>query len=263
MAIPDIPSYDWILINSSAGKDSQAMLDYVVNLPEVDRKRVVVVHCDLGRVEWKGTRELAAEQAEHYGLRFVVVSRDRDLLSQIEFERHKFPDSGNRFCTSDQKTGQVAKLLTALSDEVHAQGVSRPVRILNCLGLRAQESIGRAKKLPFEVEKKPTGKGTVKHVDRWLPIFTWTEDQVWERIRQSGVRYHWAYDKGMERLSCCFCVFAKRADLLIAAKYNPELAQEYADLEARIGFQFKGKPGSKDGISMAEIVAASKRAVSA
>jgi predicted phosphoadenosine phosphosulfate sulfurtransferase len=31
---PDLTSYDWLVINSSAGKDSQAMLDFVVSLAD-------------------------------------------------------------------------------------------------------------------------------------------------------------------------------------------------------------------------------------
>ena len=55
--------YDLILVNSSAGKDSQAMLSRLVSLAlvqGVSLDRFCVVHADLGRVEWKGTREEAA-----------------------------------------------------------------------------------------------------------------------------------------------------------------------------------------------------------
>ena len=56
---------------------------------------------------------------------------------------------------------------------------------------------------------------------------------MWDRIHTSGVRYHNAYDKGMERLSCCFCVLASRKDLTIAARHNPDLAAEYVAVEDR------------------------------
>jgi hypothetical protein len=35
LMVPDLTAYDWIVINSSAGKDSQAMLDYVVEQADV------------------------------------------------------------------------------------------------------------------------------------------------------------------------------------------------------------------------------------
>lgn len=257
---PDLSSYDCILVNSSAGKDSQAMLDYLVSLADsqgVSRDRFVVVHCDLGRVEWTGTLELAQEQAEHYGLRFEVVRRDLgDLLTQVE-QRHEanlakgrdiapWPSSTTRWCTSDQKTSQVLKLITSLTKELAVTG--RKVRILNCLGIRAQESAARAKKASFE--KDPKACNGKRDVDRWLPIFDWSEEQVWDRIHASGVRYHEAYEVGMERLSCCFCVLASRKDLTIAAKHNPELAQEYLAVEVRVGKRFT------NDLSMADIIAA-------
>lgn len=243
---PNLASYDIILVNTSAGKDSQASLDVVV---ECARQagvldRLVAVHCDLGRVEWAGTRELAEEQARSYGVRFEVVSRPQgDLLAQIE-ARGMFPSSTTRYCTSDQKTGQVATLMTKLVKEL---GLNRPVRILNCLGIRAEESPARAKKVAFGPEKRASnGRRTV---DRWLPIFTWSEAQVWARIAEAGTRIHWAYEAGMTRLSCCFCVLASEASLVRAAQLNPELAQEYLAVEVRINHRFR------NDLSMSDIIA--------
>ena len=246
----DLAAADIILVNSSAGKDSQAMLDYLVELCRtqgVSLSKMVVVHCDLGRVEWKGTRELAERQARHYGLRFEVVARDRDLLHQIEHERKNFPSNTARFCTSDQKTAQVGKLITRLTDEL---GLNRPARILNCLGIRAAESTARAKKEPVSVEAKTTNGKRI--VTRWLPIFTWSLTQVWDRIRASGVEHHPAYDLGMSRLSCCFCVLASKKDLRIAAEHNPELYQEYLAVEQRIGKTFSSS--KKQPLSLRVIV---------
>src|SRR4051812_11013900 len=118
--MPDLTSYDWILLNSSGGKDSQAMLDSVYrqcSAVGVPLERLVVVHCDLGRVEWEGTRSLAARQAAHYGIRFEVVSRPQgDLLTHVEL-RGKWPSSTARYCTSDHKRGQVRTLMTRLAKE--------------------------------------------------------------------------------------------------------------------------------------------------
>ena len=238
----DLTSYDVVLVNSSAGKDSQAMLDYLVELADaqgVSRRRLVVVHADLGRVEWAGTRELAERQARHYGLRFEVVRREQDLLDQVE-ARGLWPSSTARYCTSDHKRDQVAKLLTRLAAEATNPGgraFGRQARILNCQGIRAQESPERAKRAPFGVDKRASNGR--RHVDLWLPIFAWSVEQVWARIKASGVESHQAYALGMSRLSCCFCVFASRRDLETAAQHNPDLFQAYCDVEARIGHTFR------------------------
>jgi 3'-phosphoadenosine 5'-phosphosulfate sulfotransferase (PAPS reductase)/FAD synthetase len=236
---PDLTSYHWIVINSSAGKDSQAMLDYVVQECDragVPRSSLIVAHADLGRVEWPGTSALAEEQARHYGLAFQAVRRSQgDLLEHIE-QRGMFPSPTARFCTSDHKRDQVARILTRLTAKTRFTG-SRTVRILNCLGLRAEESPARARRKSFDrVARTSNGR---RAVDVWLPIHSWTTAQVWDRIRASGVRHHPAYDVGMPRLSCCFCIFSPRAALLLAGKHNPELLAEYVAVAQRIGHKFR------------------------
>lgn len=242
----DLTHYDWILINSSAGKDSQVMLDLVVGLAREAgvADRIVVVHCDLGRVEWEGTRELAARQAAHYGCRFEIVSRPQgDLLTHIE-QRGMWPSSTARYCTSDHKRGQVRTLMTRLVGEWRSStGERRACRILNCMGMRAQESPARAKLVEFaRDEKASNGKRTV---DVWLPIHGWTVDEVWARIRASGVEHHRAYDLGMGRLSCAFCIFAPEAALMIAGEHNRALLDEYVAVEDRIGHAFRGSKTKK------------------
>jgi 3'-phosphoadenosine 5'-phosphosulfate sulfotransferase (PAPS reductase)/FAD synthetase len=247
--IPNLHSYDRILVNSSAGKDSQTALAETVRRADAagyPRARIVVVHCDLGRVEWEGTRELAELQASHYGLRFEVVKRDRDLLHQLEHERKMWPDMARRWCTSDQKTAQVRKLITTLAGEIRAEHGRQP-RILNVLGIRAAESPKRAKMAEFELDSAASSGR--RHVDRWLPIFHWTTDQVWNDIRATGIPHHRAYDLGMPRLSCVMCVFASREALLIGVRHNPELAAEYARIEVSIGHRFR------QNLSIAELVA--------
>jgi 3'-phosphoadenosine 5'-phosphosulfate sulfotransferase (PAPS reductase)/FAD synthetase len=261
---PDLGDYDVVLVNSSAGKDSQAMLTHLVERADaesISRDRIVVVHADLGRVEWEGTRELAETQAAAYGLRFVTVRRLEDLLDQV-VSRHltlrakgdtttpAWPSSQARYCTSDQKTAQVAKFMTQLAADHRAAHPDRPIRILNCLGIRAEESPARAKKVPFGPDGAASN--SRRTVDRWLPIFDWTTEQVWDTIRRSGLPHHPAYDAGMPRLSCMFCVLAGRKELVLSARLNPAMAQEYLAVEELVGHTFKAD------LSMAEIVAAAE-----
>jgi 3'-phosphoadenosine 5'-phosphosulfate sulfotransferase (PAPS reductase)/FAD synthetase len=266
----DLSSYDVICVSSSAGKDSQAMLDYVVELADKAgvRDRIVVVHADLGRVEWQGTKEFAEEQANHYGVRFEVVSRigsvsdgrskdgnalyaagevRGDLLDQVEHRAAQLKAQGkdspawmssaSRYCTADHKRGPIGTVFTKLADEWKKAnpGAGRACRTLDCQGLRAAESPRRAKKA--NLENRTSTKS--QHVDSWLPIQDWSTEQVWTRIKASGVPYHRAYDLGMPRLSCVFCIFASKDALMIAGKHNPELLSEYVRVEKETGYSFK------------------------
>jgi len=64
-ATPRLTDYDIILVNSSAGKDSQATLDVVAGAAREAGvlDRLVVAHTDLGDAEWDGVPQLAAEHA--------------------------------------------------------------------------------------------------------------------------------------------------------------------------------------------------------
>ncbi len=237
---PVLSSYSWVVVNSSAGKDSQCMLDFVVEQVDrvgVPRSRLVVAHADLGRVEWPGTRELAEVQARHYGLEFFAVKRPQgDLLDHIA-KRGMFPSPRARYCTSNHKRGPVMTLFTLLVRRSLRAGARPPIRLLNCMGMRAEESCARAQRRPFAVNGQASN--GLRWVDDWLPIHGWTTAQVWDRIRASGVPYHRAYDLGLPRLSCCFCIFAPRSALLLAGKHNPELLAEYVRVERRTGHRFR------------------------
>ena len=246
---PILSEYDVILVNTSGGKDSQTMMRVVVDLAKAAgvMDRVVAVHADLGRMEWEGTRELAEKQARHYGLPFRVESRrtasgdSQNLLEHVE-ARGMWPSSTTRYCTSDHKRGPIGRTITAITKGIDG------ARVLNCLGFRAEESPARAKRPAFAVNERASN--TRRTVHDWLPIHNWTENEVWENIEASGVEHHRAYDLGMPRLSCVFCIFAPKAALILAGKHNRELLSDYVAVEKRIDHTFRKE------LSLADIQAA-------
>ncbi len=251
---PNLADYDVIMVNSSAGKDSQACLDVVAEAGRAAEvlDRILVVHADLGDNEWPGTGELAAEHAAHYGLPFAQVGRERDgeietILDRVA-QRGMFPDAARRWCTSDHKRGPIRKLMTRVVTELREGGVTgRPVHVLNVMGLRAEESPARSRRQPYAANRSASNGR--RRVDDWYPILDKPLNWVWERIAAAGTRPHLAYGAGMARLSCRFCVLASKADLVCSARLNPELAQRYVEVERRTGHRFR------QDLSMAEIIA--------
>lgn len=180
-----------------------------------------------------------------------VTTGAKGFLENIE-ARGMWPSSTERLCTSTFKRDTANTAMTALADEARGEqpvrkkrrrkGEPKPPpprkpRILQCFGFRAQESTRRKKLKPFTVDGRTTN--TRKTVEVWLPIHGWKVEEVWARIKQAGTRHHWAYDKGMSRLSCRFCIFAPRSQLILSGRLNPELLQEYVEVEQRIGHRFR------------------------
>lgn len=240
-ALPD-GNWAWLVVNISGGKDSQTVLREVIRRAGgsgFPTNRIVASHQCLGRMEWPGTLPLVREHAAHYGVRLEVTSYQnkaleaKTLLDYVR-QRGKWPSSAQRYCTSEFKRAPGGRVLTRLSRE-------RPGDILHVFGFRAEESSSRRKR-PVLVSR-PRFATRERSVWEWLPIHTWTEERVWEDIRTSGVPWHPAYDLGMPRLSCCFCIFAPRPALLIAGRANRELLDEYCDVEQAIGHTFQnGRP---------------------
>tara|TARA_R110000751_G_scaffold130352_1_gene232362 strand:- start:256 stop:1086 length:831 start_codon:yes stop_codon:yes gene_type:complete len=252
--------FDWIVVSTSGGKDSQAMLGHVYRQCKAQGVlgRLIAVHADLGQAEWAGTQELAQEQCDRYDIPLHVVRREGETLLDYVRRRKMWPSPRYRYCTSDFKRAPIAKFMTMIAklfreDHMAYSGekLGRPVRILSCMGFRAQESPSRAKRPVLAMnERQSSGR---KEITEWLPIHDWLEGRVWEEIRTSGVRHHWAYDKGMPRLSCVFCIFAPPQALMIAGKHNPELLDEYVEVEEQIGHQFKGAPGEAGSLSLGDV----------
>lgn len=236
--IRSLRDFRWIVVNSSGGKDSQTALRCVVNqcdMEGIERSRIVVSHQCLGEMEWPGTLELVEKHAQFYGLR-LEVSRYRDrfgnessLLDYVR-KRRMWPSSQQRFCTSEFKRGPGGRTIVKLFREAAGS-------VLNVYGFRADESPARAKKKQFA--KNSRFSSGQRDVWDWLPIHNWSEGEVWKDIRDSGVPHHSAYDLGMPRLSCRFCIFAPRPALIIAGRANPKLLDEYCAVEDEIGHTFQ------------------------
>lgn len=246
----NLHDYDLIVVNSSGGKDSQTALRQVWLLAreqDFPSERIIVSHQDLKRMEWEGTKDLARGQAELYGFKFKVSGRNEELLDYVR-RRGKWPDNRNRYCTSDFKRTPGQKVISAYAYMHRIPG--RPFRVLQVFGFRAEESPARKKKPVLARNKRWNSR---VQVTDWLPIHEWTEDEVWADIKASGVPYHPAYDIGMPRLSCSFCIFAPRGALIIAGRARPKLLEEYVAVERDIGHTFRQKQ------SLADIKAAIER----
>ncbi|NDC96405.1 hypothetical protein EB077_13960 [bacterium] len=209
-----------IFVNHSGGKDSQAMLAYVMSLGLPGE--VVVVHSDLGEMEWEPMHKFI--EANSFGLPVHVVKPELDFF-QLCRKYNRLPSGLARFCTSELKTRPISKFI---KEYMNAKGYSRAI---NAIGIRAEESPARAKKEPFKKSKIST---KAHNIMEWLPIFDMKLGDVWFQIKKAGQQPHEIYSKGFSRLSCVFCVFGRIEEHKKAAKMRPELFQKMAALEVEL-----------------------------
>lgn len=188
------------VFDHSGGKDSQVM--YLEMCAIVPFEQRVLVHADLGRVEW-------AEQ---------------------------------RQCTSDLKRGPIEKTIRHLTYARKAAGHPAWNLVVNCMGLRAEESVKRRKLEPFTFSKRNSKAGREWY--ELLPVHGLTEGQVFAKIAAAGQKPHIIYSLGMGRFSCVFCIYAPAAQLRRAAELvrdrpelvnDPNVYKNYVALERSTG----------------------------
>ena len=228
------------VINHSGGKDSQAMTIKLLRI--VPASQLIVIHAHLPGVEWEGTTNHIATTIGDLPL--TIVQARKTFMEMVE-HRQMWPSPSTRQCTSDLKRGPIEK---AIRHELKRRELKL---VVNCMGMRAQESSARAKKevLKFNARNSKAGREWYD----WLPIHSMTESEVFRSIKLAGQNPHWAYGEGMSRLSCCFCIMSSQSDLRIAAKLNPELYQQYVETEQRINHTL-----SMARIPLSEIIGSNK-----
>lgn len=235
-----------VAIGVSGGKDSQAAALSVFELLDRCRHRGprILVHSDLGIVEWRDSLPACQRLAAHLGAELVVLRRARgDLMDRWESRWQssiaRYQDLSTvtlvpcwstpslRFCTSEMKTHII------MADLRRRFGAGP---ILNVTGIRRAESRQRSRAAVADAERDG-------RIWTWRPILDWSEADVFACIDGHGLDPHPAYREfGLSRVSCRFCIMSSLPDLRAAAA-QPEtndLYRRMVELEIESTFAFQG-----------------------
>lgn len=239
-----------VAVGVSGGKDSQAAaLAVAAHLDEVGHAGPrILVHADLGEVEWHDSLPCCRRLAEHLGWELMVVSRKAGgLLPRWQkrwadnVERYRnleclkvippWSTPAMRFCTSELKTDVIA---SALKKRFPRQ------QIVSAAGIRGEESPARARMSVSKAHVKLSVRGITSY--QWHPILSATKDQVFASIAAAGLTLHQAYTEyGTTRVSCRFCIMSSGGDLQAAsqAAESADLYRAMCELELTSTFSFQ------------------------
>lgn len=240
-----------VAVGVSGGKDSAALaiaVDRHLRATGHAGPRILV-HADLGRVEWRDSLPACQRLADHLGWELQIVrrkagdllhrwetrwERNADRYANLECVRLILPWSTPRmrFCTSEMKTAVIRSALKRRYPDRD---------ILNVVGIRREESAERARKPVASPDPDLARRGGSAFT--WNAILDWSLDQVLRTIDDAGVPLHEAYTVyGCTRVSCAFCIMSSINDLTAAATNpdNHDLYRAMVALEARSSFAFQG-----------------------
>lgn len=176
----------------------------------------------------------------------TMVRNEKKTYLEMVARRGKSPSAQFRQCTSDLKRGPIERFIRSLPNRV----------IVNCLGIRAEESHSRSREKAWSLNDALTTR--TRSVYNRLPIFEETERDILEWHWRTGtprrpVYVPEFYKDGttggyLRRFSCRLCIFASDKDVAAVAAHDPEAFALVSDLEKRIGFTMK------PGTSLVEIL---------
>lgn len=238
-------------IGVSGGKDSDACAIAVArHLDRIGHSGPrVLVHSDLGRVEWKDSLPNCERLAERLGWELMVVRRQAgDMLArwQTRWENNvarynslecvkvilPWSTPSMRFCTSELKTAVIA---SALRKRFPTHD------IINVTGVRRQESANRSR-MPVSSRQDKLARMGYAGVT-WNAIIEWPVEDVLATIEDAGLEMHEAYTVyGASRVSCAFCIMSSLPDLnaALSCADNHDLYRQMVELEATSTFAFQG-----------------------
>jgi len=223
-----------LVVNHSGGKDSHRMLGALRE--QFPGLTTYVVMADTG-FEHVGAVEWTRAAAARFGLPLTVVRNPNKTYLEMVERRGKFPSPSCRQCTSDLKRDPVAKFIRSLPQRV----------IINCTGIRAEESAARAKQKSWKLDRRLSRAG--RTVWQWMPIFEESLPQVlrwhWDNAQPLHpvyvAEYHADGTTGgwLRRFSCRLCIFATDEDLRAIHTHDREAFDIVARLEQQIGFTMR------------------------
>ncbi|EKS72562.1 hypothetical protein BURK_003897 [Burkholderia sp. SJ98] len=241
-----------VAIGVSGGKDSVACaLAVARHLDAIGHNGPrILVHSDLGRVEWKDSGPACERLAAHLGWELMTVRRQAgDMLARWEkrwsnnVERYRdlscvrlilpWSTPSMRFCTSELKGSLIN---SALNKRFPTHN------IVSITGVRRQESSARSKMAVAAPLAPLSTKG--RTAVTWNAIIEWTVDEVFTEIAAAGLALHEAYTiYGASRVSCAYCIMSSLDDLRAAASCadNHDVYREMVRLEAESTFAFQGQ----------------------
>lgn len=213
-----------VAVGVSGGKDSHAVAWAMSKLLEDYEGPKVLIHSDLGSVEWLDSLPACERIAEATGWELMTCARKAGGMmerweSRWESSTRRYVNMETvcvvlpwstpamRFCTSELKVDPITSALKKRFGKVP---------MINVTGIRAEESSARAKQ-PIVSPGAKLPPGSIS----WRPIHSWLLEDVWEAIRESGVDAHEAYTRfGSSRVSCRFC-FSGDTEVVTRAGIKP------------------------------------------
>jgi 3'-phosphoadenosine 5'-phosphosulfate sulfotransferase (PAPS reductase)/FAD synthetase len=193
-------------VGISGGKDSTAVLLWMVHESGIPRDQIIATFADTGNE--------AQQTYDHIKLISEMVHPVETIKPPLDFyelarKKGRFPSTKARFCTQDLKMKPSKEYI----DNLLRQGYD----VIPVSGVRADESRERA--LLPEWDNPMNNYYGLKG---WRPILKWTIVEVVAIHKKYGVPLNPLYSMGAQRVGCFPCIMSRKSEIRNIVKNFPE-----------------------------------------
>jgi phosphoadenosine phosphosulfate reductase len=192
---------DRIALASSFGAEDVVLIDMLVKISQQSTVHSPLIFTlDTGRLPQE-TYDVMDRIKEKYNIEIKVFFPDAKAVEEM-VEKYGF----NLFYKSIELRQLCCKIRKV-------EPLNRAFKELNLdawiCGLRREQSVTRVDIKKVEYEERVIN-GEKKTIVKLNPLADWTEQQVWQYIKQNNVPYNTLHDKGYPSIGCAPCTRAVR-----------------------------------------------------
>lgn len=202
-------------IGVSGGKDSTALLLWMVYESGIPRDHLIASFCD--------TQNEARETYDHIAMLstsvFPVLRIETEGFVQLALRKKRFPSTKRRFCTQELKLLPTMRFLDDLAE--------RYDEVVPVSGVRRDESDDRAK-----LEEWGDPLESYFNLREWRPLIHWKIEDVLTIHAKYKIPLNPLYLKGATRVGCFPCINSNKAEIRAMIQHYPERIDQIREWES-------------------------------
>jgi 3'-phosphoadenosine 5'-phosphosulfate sulfotransferase (PAPS reductase)/FAD synthetase len=216
-----------VLVSFSGGKDSTALALFILYESGIPKEQIHIIFADTGW-EHHYTYWQVLKLAEIHPVQIVKNTKYPSGMSDLMFKTG-IPIQKARFCTQKLKVEPIRKFQSRFEEYVSAKGIRKE---------EGTHSNNRGDVGEFELDL-----GTMMY--SWYPIRDYTLQDVWDIHDKYAFPRNKLYELGFSRVGCMPCIFARKAEIVLANKLAPENINIIRKAEQYRNFPFFSPSGKQ------------------
>lgn len=203
-------------VGVSGGKDSAAVLLWMVRESGIDPAKIEATFCDIGNDhEWTIEHVALLSEKVHP---ILTIKPERDFYDMIRHEK-TMPTTVQRFCTRILKIEPASEHL----QKMRLSGLN-PISVS---GVRGDESADRAKLDEWDYNG-------IMLCHQWRPLIRWTFADVLAIHERQGIPMNPLYAAGAQRVGCWPCIMSQKGEIRNIATKFPQRIDTLREFETEM-----------------------------